>query len=140
MEVFYLGEKIIQDVARRDFGSPKGYTTDALVQYNIPNDIVFVDERCDKPYERYAALHEAICCGRYKHLAPRVKNPLDQCGMIDLAIIEYMEASYREKYVRKRIEMYETLLDGDFTPKYTEQFQHSLAILKNKLKEMKEDG
>ena len=105
--------------------------TDSLVQYNPRRQTVTVDSRADETYKFFASIHEAICVGNFKHLAPKVEDPLDRCGMIDLMLLEEIPVEYREKYVKKRIEMFETLISKHLNPKLEESFKHSLKILKS---------
>ncbi len=113
----------------RELRDPK--TPNSLVKYNPKAKTVTVDSRADETYALFAAIHESICCGAYKHLAPKVDNPLDRCGMIDVMLLEEIPRNYRKTYIEKRIEMYETLLSKNLRSDLEEVFKHSLAILRS---------
>ena len=125
------GVKIEVDIEKVEYFKffPEGEKlTDSLVQYNHDANIVTVDTRASDQYAMWAGTHEAICCGPYKHLAPKAPE-LDRCGKIDVMLIELMPEDYRSEYQLKRLEMFETLIEKNLTPHFTPSFKRSIEIL-----------
>lgn len=135
------GQTIEFEAEQRNFADDFGDSrlTNSLV--NTPkmgeNRFLF-DLRADNSYMTYAGLHECVCCGSYKELAPKVSDISDKCGAIDLMIIEEMPFEYRKTYVLKRIEMFQTLLDKRLykTQELKKQFEHALEIMKKELEKL----
>lgn len=116
-------------IQKKDF-SAIGENSNVLVKFNNKG-IVSVDKTADDAYAYYAGAHECICMGCYKSLAPSVKNPDDRCGAIDLMLMEKMSLEYREIYRKKRIKMFETLIDKDLSPSRNKSFKRSIEILQS---------
>ena len=93
------------------FEVPKTDVSDGLVKYNSRSNTVTVDQAADSYYSNYAAIHECICCGPYKELAPKTHDLKRRCGLIDKMIIESMPESERKPYTAKRIEMFENRME-----------------------------
>lgn len=111
--------------------------TTSLVQFDPKKHVVTVDERANENYQKFAAIHECICCGKYKNLAPQTDDPHKRCGEIDKMLMAAMPAQLAENYRLKRIEMFQTLLDhklyGSEDLKLT--FENSLNLLKGDTEE-----
>lgn len=126
----FLGVIINCNLSRYDYSGYFGKEiTDSLVQYDPGTNTVTVDERANEFYVRYAAIHECICCGKYKHLAPRTIEPQKRCAAIDKMIILSMPYVQRRFYVEERIEMFETLLERNLNPNLNDSFRESLRLL-----------
>ena len=108
---------------------PKETISDSLVMYDPASNTVTVDISASDEYAKYAAIHECICCGPYKDLAPKTDNPKKQCGLIDVMLLKEMPAENRSKYRAKRIEMFKDLLEKHLNPSLEEQFKQSIEIL-----------
>lgn len=119
-----------EQVAKAAGKSPEEIT-DALVKYDQETNTVAVDVGASKNYAIYAALHECICCGPYKGMAPKTSTPAKRCGLIDRMLIKSMPKSEREKYIEKRIEMFEALIEYNLNPSLDKQFRESLKTLKS---------
>jgi hypothetical protein len=131
MMIKFAGKLIDVALGRTDFASQ--YGTDSLV-YFAPDgetDQVFVDIRASDSYAKYAAIHECICQGRCKHLAPKVNDPDMRCSEIDKMIIAAMPESERKAYIKKRIEMFKTLINKNLNPQLTPMFKKSLEALQS---------
>ena len=134
-KVIFLGSnEVIFNLEHADFVKMLGDEdlTDSLVQFNPMANRVTVDIRADDLYAIYAGAHECICCGKYEYLAPAGADGVDRCGLIDLMLMKYMPADYVETYRKKRIEMFETLIDKGLNPRLNSQFERALALLKKK--------
>lgn len=105
--------------------------TDSLVQFSSNPDIVTVDVRASDQYALWAATHEAICCGSYKHLAPEAPQ-LSRCGMIDLMLIDCMPREYTEEYRSKRLEMFKTLISKGLSSELHPMFRESIRLLEQR--------
>jgi hypothetical protein len=101
----------------------------SLIQYDHKTDIVSADERATDSYASHAALHECICCGRYKHLATELVDPLDRCAEIDKEIAMAMSPEGRTAYIRQRIEMFKFLIANHLNPSMEDSFRRSIKIL-----------
>lgn len=108
---------------------PKETISDSLVMYDPASNTVTVDIAASDEYAKYAAIHECICCGPYKDLAPETDNPKKQCGLIDVMLLKEMPEESRSKYRAKRIEMFKDLLEKHLNPSLEEQFKQSIEIL-----------
>ena len=85
--------------------------TDALVMYNATSNTITVDTRASEKYKEFAFVHESICCGYYSDLAPVVSDKKQRCLAIDQMIIDSIkDESERLEYIKKRIDMFSTLL------------------------------
>ena len=131
MMIGFAGSLIVVALGRTDFASQFG--TDSLVYFasDGETDKVFVDERASDSYAKYAAIHECICQGRCKHLAPLVDDPDMRCSEIDKMIIATMPESERKAYIEKRIEMFKALIDKNLNPQLTPMFEKSLKALQS---------
>ena len=130
MRVNFNGNLIDFELNRTDFAGQ--YGVDSLVWFSAGDvDEVVVDEKASDSYAKYASIHECICQGRCRHLAPKVTDPNMRCGEINKMIVATMPASERKKYIEKRIEMFETLLDMHLNPPLEPLFRESLKILKS---------
>lgn len=130
MQVDFNGNLIDFELGRADFA--KQYGADSLVWFSTGDTHkVIVDERASDSYAKYASIHECICQGRCKHLAPKVTNPNMRCGEIDKMIVSTMPEPERQPYIEKRIEMFETLLDKHLNRPLEPLFCESLKILKS---------
>lgn len=125
----FRGETVECNVGRFDFRKQFGEITDSLVKYDDNSNTVIVDSRASESYAEYATIHECICCGRRKDLFPMEDNP-KRCGEIDKMLISIMPESEREAYIKKRIEMFEALLDRNLNPDFNDTFRCSLQTLK----------
>ena len=136
METIFNGNRIKFKLGRADFVSQ--YGSDSLIYFvsNEAGDMVVVDERADDTYVKYAAIHECICQGRCKHLAPEIADPNKRCGEIDKMIVAAMPETDRKTYVEKRIEMFETLLDQHLNPNLDPLFVESEKMMRELLDEM----
>lgn len=103
----------------------------SLVMYNPATNTITVDEHADEAYVMYAAIHECICCGTYKHLAPEVADRNKRCGSIDTMIVQNMPKSERKAYIAKRIEMFETLVEKGLNPQMEPMFRESIRMLRS---------
>ena len=112
-------------------GVPEEEISENLVMYDEKTNTVTVDEKASDSYAKYAAIHECICCGRYKELAPDVDDPNKRCGAIDLMLIQNMPESDRETYKTKRIEMFKTLIEGNLNPPMEPLFRESITMLES---------
>lgn len=129
MQVDFNGNLIDFELSRADFA--KQYGADSLVWFSTGDiDKVIVDEQASDSYAKFASIHECICQGRCKHLAPKVTNPNMRCGEIDKMIVSAMPEPERRPYIEKRIEMFETLLDKHLNRPLEPLFRESLKILK----------
>lgn len=133
MQVDFNGNLIDFELSRADFASQ--YGVDSLVWFSTGETIdkVIVDKKASDSYAKYASIHECICQGRCKHLAPKVADPKKTCGEIDKMIISSMPEAERRVYIEKRIEMFETLLDQHLSsnPRLEPSFRESLKLLKS---------
>ncbi len=130
MQVDFNGNLIDFELSRADFA--KQYGVDSLVWFSTGEiDKVIVDEQASDSYAKYASIHECICQGRCKHLAPKVADSNKRCGEIDKMIIASMPEAERRAYIEKRIEMFETLLDQHLNRSLEPLFCESLKILKS---------
>ena len=130
MQVEFNGNQIDFELSRTDFATQFG--TDSLVWFSSGEaDKVIVDKQASDSYAKYAAIHECICQGRCKHLAPKVANPNLRCGEIDKMILVAMPESERRQYLEKRIEMFETLLDKHLNQPMEPLFRESLKTLRS---------
>ncbi len=128
---FDLNGKTIEcNTAKFDYSQVFEGVTDALVQYEEKSNTVTVDERASDSYAKYATIHECICCGKYQHLFPVKGDAKERCSEIDKMLISLMPESEREPYIKKRIEMFETLIDRNLRPDLNETFKISLQTLK----------
>ncbi|MBR3116162.1 hypothetical protein IKF30_02955 [Candidatus Saccharibacteria bacterium] len=128
--VFDLNGATIEcNTGRFDFRKQFGEITDSLVKYDEESNTVTVDSRASESYAKYATIHECICCGRRKDLFP-VEESLKRCGEIDKMLLSIMPESERETYIKKRIEMFEALLDRNLNPDLNDTFRCSLQTLK----------
>lgn len=130
MKVDFKGNRIDFELGRADF--VKQYGVDSLVWFSTGDiDKVIVDERASDSYAKYASIHECICHGRCKHLAPKVTNPNMRCGEIDKMIVSAMPEPERRQYIEKRIEMFEALLGKHLNPPLEPLFRESVKILRS---------
>jgi len=130
MQVDFNGNLIDFELSRADFATQ--YGTDSLVWFSTGNtDKVTVDEQASDSYAKYASIHECICQGRCKHLAPEVADPDRRCGEIDKMTIAAMPESERKLYIKKRIEMFETLIERKLRPPMEPAFRESLRVLES---------
>ena len=130
MRVDFNGNLIDFELNRADFAGQ--YGVDSLVWFSTGEvDSVIVDERASDSYVKYASIHECICQGKCKHLAPKVANPNMRCGEIDKMIVAAMPKSEQKEYIEKRIEMFEALLDKHLNPPLEPLFRESLKMLKS---------
>lgn len=111
-------------------GTSEDSITDGLVKYDSNTNTVAVDSNASDSYAKYAAIHECICCGKYRKLAPKTKDVQKRCGLIDKMLIESMPSDEREDYIDKRIEMFETLLKLHLNPPLEGSFREAITILK----------
>lgn len=129
MQVVFNGNLINFGLSRADFA--KQYGSDSLVWFSTgETDEVIVDEQASDSYVKYASIHECICQGKCGYLAPKIDNPDKRCGEIDRMIAATMPESERGMYIKKRIEMFETLLDKHLNHSLEPMFRESLSILK----------
>lgn len=139
MKTRYKGREVVVKLQKYDLKKVVANTlniaadtiTDSLVMYDECTNTVTVDEMANDSYAKYAALHECICCGPYKELAPSTKDDSKRCGLIDAMLIESMTQEEKTEYIKKRIEMFETLIELHLSPPLEAQFRESLKILKN---------
>ncbi|MBR2543249.1 hypothetical protein IKF03_01445 [Candidatus Saccharibacteria bacterium] len=139
MKVELNGRVVTYNIARgnlreqvaKQVGVSADEITDGLVKYDSEKNLVIVDNNADKQYAIYAGLHECICCGPYKGMAPKTSTPAKRCGLIDRMLIKSMPKSEREKYIEKRIEMFEALIEYNLNPSLDKQFRESLKALKS---------
>lgn len=129
--MFIDGVEVSVDIGKKNF-SKMGFDFEGseFLIYNGDDGVVYVDERADDEYIKYAALHEAICQGPYKELAPKCDNPNCRCLEIDKKIIGLMPYEERGEYARKRIAMFNLLLDKNINPGLNNLFKESLEGLK----------
>lgn len=120
-----------EEVARFFPGISEEDVSDGLVKYNPHTNTVTVDKHVNGSYAKYAAIHECICCGPYRHLAPVTDDPNKRCGLIDKMLIQAMPESEREAYKAKRIEMFDTLIQRNLNPPMKPVFLESLKTLKS---------
>ncbi|MBR3180069.1 hypothetical protein IKF57_00845 [Candidatus Saccharibacteria bacterium] len=111
-------------------GLPAEEITDALVKYDPETNIVTVDKGASKEYALYAALHECICCGPYKGMAPKTTEAKKRCGLIDRMLIKTMPKAERQTYIKKRLEMFEACINYNLNPALNKQFTESIKLLK----------
>ncbi len=132
MQETLFGVKIECNIGRFDYASyyndPE--LTDSLVQYDPGSNTVTVDSRASEFYAKYAAIHECICCGKYKHLAPPQLNPNGRCAAIDRMLLTDMAPQERKYYLQKRLQMFETLLRMNLNEDLNDMFEASLKELK----------
>lgn len=112
-----------------DFG--RLFSTDTLVEYYPEYGVVSVDERADEEYIFWAALHECICCGPNRELAPKVENPEELSGAVDMMLIKMMPRQYKNVYRKKRIEMYRTLVMNNLNPARNKCFRRAIELLES---------
>lgn len=105
--------------------------SDGLVKYDPSTNTIAVDECASDSYAKYAAIHECICCGPYKELAPSTDDSNKRCGLIDEMLILAMPESERKAYREKRIEMFRTLIGRKLNPPMEPMFLESLSILES---------
>lgn len=79
----------------------------------------------------HAAIHECICCGPYKDLAPAADSLNRRCGLIDKMLIQTMPESERKAYRTKRIEMFRTLIERKLNPPMEPAFLESIKTLES---------
>lgn len=138
MKVELNGRTVTYDVVRsnlreqvaKQLGISADEITDGLVKYDPEKNLVIVDNNADKQYAIYAGLHECICCGPYKSMAPKTTDAKKRCGLIDRMLIKTMPKAERKKYLEKRLEMFEALIEYNLNPSLSRQFQESLKLLK----------
>ena len=139
MEMNLNGRKVKFQVARsnlkeqiaKHLGISESEIPDGMVQYDPETNTVLVDKNTSGTYARYAALHECICAGPYKALAPKTTNPSKRCGLIDRMIIKIMPKSERKDYVSQRIKLFEAMIEYNLNPAKDKQFREALASLKS---------
>ena len=132
MRIKFKGNIVEFNIGKADYARTFGEdVTDSLVQYDPKSNTVTVDERCSAFYAKYAGIHECICCGRYKNIAPYSVDPLMRCANIDKMIIDTMSDVEKKIYASKRIEMFSTLLEKNLNPEMNPQFENSLNMLKS---------
>ncbi|MBO7560982.1 hypothetical protein J6T21_03040 [Candidatus Saccharibacteria bacterium] len=114
--------------------------TNSLVQYDPKKNVVTVDARANENYQKYAVIHECICCGKYGYLAPQVDDPSKRCAEIDKMLMAEMPTQLAENYRKMRIEMFNTLLDKQLygSEGLRASFENSLEILQDKPEEFEE--
>ncbi len=130
MNINFNGKRLRFNLNKVDYSKYFGEVTDSLVQFDGETNTVTVDERASDSYARYAAIHECICCGRYRDLFSINVDPNRRCGEIDKMLLAKMPKPEREFYLGKRIEMFETLLNKNLNPGMAESFKTSLEMLK----------
>lgn len=109
--------------------------TDSLVWYDPETNSVIIDERADVLfYGRYAGMHETICLGPYSDLAPKVENSNARCFEIDKMLIDSMDdVEKKREYIKKRIEMHQTILDKNLNPALAEHCKYAIDAFKKLL-------
>lgn len=145
MKIKFKGETIEAKVIEEDIREQlKGYLKikkidipNTLVKYDPSTETVTVDKSAPAFYKKNAALHEAICCGGYKHLGPDIKG-LERCGKIDIELTSEMKNWEKIVYLTNRIEMFEFLIKHNLNPGLNEMFETSLAIIKEELEKLQE--
>ena len=131
MKTVFNGTEIRCTVEEANFSRYiKPDITPYLVLYDHDKNTVTVDERADDEYIKYAAIHECICCGRYGHLYPQTEDRSLRCFGIDVMIIESMNESDGRDYAKKRIEMFEAILNENLEPSLRSVNEQTLARLK----------
>ena len=132
MEISFKGRKMNFGTARQPFADALGASvTDSLVYYSPGTNTVACDTRASDAYVKYASIHECICCGPYKDMAPTVENANQRCYFIDKMIIdEIKDEDEKKMYIQKRIEMFETLIKKHLNPPLEDSFKESLRLLK----------
>ena len=134
-KVLFKGELVTFKIAREDFSKQEPLEgvsfpeLTSLVMFNKKEDTVIVDDGANYDYALYAGLHESICCGKYKYLAPETSDPLDKCGAIDKMILEEMPSELRSMYLSMRIRMFKTLLERNLNERLNPMFERALKIL-----------
>ena len=132
VETLFIDDTEVKVNVRKINFSKLGYDfdgSDNLVYYSDDGTVI-VDERADDTYTKYASIHEAICQGPYKNLAPACDNPNCRCLEIDKMIIGLMSKDKRNEYIEKRISMFNNLLDKNISPELNDIFKESLEGLK----------
>lgn len=145
MKIKFKGQTIEVKVVEEDIRSQlTGYLkikkieiSNTLVKYDPSTETVTVDKTAPAFYKKYAALHEAICCGAYKHLGPDTTG-LDRCGRIDLEIVSGLKNWEKATYLYNRVEMFEFLIKHNLNPALNKMFETSLAIIKEELEKLQE--
>ncbi len=161
-EMAFLGKNVEFFMMREDFSKilKDSDLPTSLVNYHKASNIVTCDSRAEDWYVKYAGLHEAVCCGSYGSLVPRwifrrptevqkflnihgvsgrydIRDVSDRCGVIDLLIIEQMPKTLQRIYLKRRIEMFRTLLSrklyGD-DEDLRKSFERALELLDVRLK------
>lgn len=127
------GTEIEMDILRHDFAGDAMFEdcdnlTDSLVMFADDGRVV-VDTRASDEYALWAATHEMICCGPYKHLAPKTDQECCRCGEIDLMLLNIMPKELRQEYRGKRLEMFRVLIDMNLNESLEESFKHSIEAL-----------
>lgn len=140
MQVLFDGNPITFNLVRGNLrkevadyfsGVSEEDVTDGLVKYDSSTNTVAVDECASDSYAKYAAIHECICCGPYKDLAPATDDSNKRCGLIDKMLIQAMPESERKAYKEKRIEMFKTLIERKLRPSMDPAFLESLKTLES---------
>ena len=132
--VFYFNGKAVEcNTNRFNYSQYFGEVTDSLVQYDENTNTVTVDERASDVYARYATIHECVCCGRHQDMFLWANDKNRRCIEVDKMLISLMPESDRESYIKKRIEMFKTLLERNLRPDMNESFKNSLKGLEELL-------
>lgn len=103
--------------------------TKTLVRYDDNNQTVYIDSRHEDKmfYGKLAGIHECICVGCNRDLAPNTQDPNARCFLIDKMILSTIcEPSRREEYIKSRIEMHKTLLDKKLAPQMAESCKYAI--------------
>ncbi len=129
--VLINGTEVKVDIRKTNF-KEQGYDFEGseYLVYFANDGKVFVDKYADKEYVKYSAIHEAICQGEYKDLAPKCSNPNCRCFEIDKMLIGMMPYKERGEYAMKRIKMFSLLLEKNMNPALNDVFKESLEGLK----------
>ena len=140
MQVSFNGHQITCNLVRSNLrkevagyfpGVSEEDISDGLVKYDSRTNTVTVDEHASDSYAKYAAIHECICCGPYKDLAPATEDSDKRCGLIDEMLIQTMPESEQKVYKEKRIEMFKTLIEKKLNPPMESAFLESLKTLES---------
>lgn len=140
MRINYNGDCLEFNLVRSDLrgevagflpGVSKEDVPDSLVKYDPRTNTVTVDESASEEYAELAAIHECICCGPNRGLAPKTLIPRRRCGQIDIMLMKDLPKSDRVVYRTKRIEMFEFLINHGLNKPMEKTFRESLATLKS---------
>ena len=130
MKTVFNGTEVKCDVGEKNFSKiVKPDVTPYLVWYDNIENKIYVDERADDSYIKYAAIHECICCGKYGHLARPTEDPELRCSEIDMMLIESMPEEEGYAYAKKRIDMFKTIISENLRSDMNDVFKKSLARL-----------